>query len=527
MHLNYHYFKFLCPELQLRIKGMQVVECFSQNKDELILGFSDGEKEQYIRANLVPVHTCLSFPLEFKRSRKNNVSLFEELIHERVLEVQVLDFERAFIIRFSSGKVLLFKMHGTRSNILFFRKEEELPVSLFRNELQEDVKIKIDALRKSLTLNKEHFIKLDGNASKYLPTLGKIPRAWLKSHGYVTATLEEKWNLMEMVLDMLDSPLFSIAKEQEGYHFTLLPSENIIFSSSDPIEAANEFFKYEVVYQTFEKEKTALIKNLEDRKKKTTAYLDKTTGKLASLENEAPPNHLADIIMANLHQIPLGKDRVILYDFYRDKEIEVLIKKGLSPQKQAENLYRKGKNRKIEINQLQNNLQEKKIHLSEIASQLEELDKIKDFKELRTFKKDSHLLGHQKEKQEAVPFKRFEINGFELLVGKSAKANDELLRRYSWKEDLWLHAKDVSGSHAILKYQPGLNFSGPTIERAAELAAYYSKNKNESLSAVIYTPCKFVRKVKGSAPGAVMVDKEKVVMVHPKGPKENNHPGME
>jgi predicted ribosome quality control (RQC) complex YloA/Tae2 family protein len=56
------------------------------------------------------------------------------------------------------------------------------------------------------------------------------------------------------------------------------------------------------------------------------------------------------------------------------------------------------------------------------------------------------------------------------------------------------------------------------LQRAAELAAHYSKNRNESLSAVIYTPCKFVRKVKGSAPGAVMVDKEKVIMVEPKGP---------
>jgi len=105
------------------------------------------------------------------------------------------------------------------------------------------------------------------------------------------------------------------------------------------------------------------------------------------------------------------------------------------------------------------------------------------------------------------------------LVGKSSKANDEMLRRYVWKEDLWLHAKDVSGSHVILKYKAGQRFPAPTIERAAELAAYYSKNKTESLAAVIYTPCKFVRKVKGSAPGAVMVDKESVIMVHPTGPE--------
>ena len=108
--------------------------------------------------------------------------------------------------------------------------------------------------------------------------------------------------------------------------------------------------------------------------------------------------------------------------------------------------------------------------------------------------------------------------GFEVLVGKSAKGNDEMLRNYAWKEDLWLHAKDVSGSHVLIKFKSGITFPKSVIERAAELAAYYSKNKNESLAAVIYTPSKYVRKVKGSAPGSVMVSKEDILLIPPKGP---------
>jgi predicted ribosome quality control (RQC) complex YloA/Tae2 family protein len=75
----------------------------------------------------------------------------------------------------------------------------------------------------------------------------------------------------------------------------------------------------------------------------------------------------------------------------------------------------------------------------------------------------------------------------------------------------------------LIKYRSGINFPKTVLERAAELAAYYSKNKNESLSPVMYTPAKFVRKVKGSAPGAVMVEKENVLMVKPTGPKEDNN----
>lgn len=519
MHLNYHFLRFLCPELQELFQGMKVYECFSQNKDELVIGLSDSVKEHYIRANLSPANTCLSFPADFKRSRKNNVSLFPELIDQTVESIHVLEFERAFILRLGSGKVLLFKLHGSRSNILLYPDEDGQPSELFRHELKEDREIRIGDLRNPLVLDWDRFAGLEGNASKFLPTLGKQPRQWLKDRGYIDASLERKWQLMQELLDMLDHPLYAIVQEKGEYLLTLLPAEDSLFTSEKAIDAANEFFKYAVVYQAFEREKNALMKKLEDAKKKTLSYLDKTSSKLQELEQETSPSQLADIIMANLHQIPTGTEKVSLYDFYRDQDIEVSIKRGTSPQKHAENLYRKGKNRKIEIGQLQKNLEDKENYLLDLETRLEEVAGIKHFKELRIFEKENNLIPAKKDQQETVPYRRFEIDGFEVLVGKSSKANDELLRRYAWKEDLWLHAKDVSGSHVIIKYKSGQRFPQPAIERAAELAAYYSKNKTESLAAVIYTPCKYVRKVKGAAPGAVMVDKESVIMVRPTGPE--------
>ena len=61
------------------------------------------------------------------------------------------------------------------------------------------------------------------------------------------------------------------------------------------------------------------------------------------------------------------------------------------------------------------------------------------------------------------------------------------------------------------------------LEKAAQLAAYYSKRKTDSLCPVIYTPKKWVRKPKGSAPGAVVVEREKVLLVKPENPFEKNH----
>jgi predicted ribosome quality control (RQC) complex YloA/Tae2 family protein len=512
----------LCPELSIKLSGLSVTECFSQNKDELVIGFSDPEHQLYIRANLHPSISCVSFPSDYKRKKKNTASLFPELIGETVAHVKVINQERAFYIEMVSGHVLLFKLFGNRSNVLYYQVDKTTPSTIFRHDVSDDLQMSFQELAKNYPLNFDRFKALDGNASQYLPTLGKIPREWLKSRGYIPSTLEDKWKLMEELLDILDAPLYTIIQREQEYQLSLLPEENFLLQTEDPIRASNELFKYLVVIQSFDKEKNERIKSFEEQKKRTLAYLQKTQEKLDALAHGSSPSELADVIMANLYQLEGKTGEVSLFNFYTSKEEVFQLKRGLTPQKLAENLYRKSKNRRLEIEQLKQNLQNKEEHLRICVQRIEELKEIDDFRSLRDYIKTQGLETSKKELQEQVPFKRFEEGGFEILVGKSAKGNDEMLRSYAFKEDLWLHAKDVSGSHVLVKYQSGKIFPKPVIERAAELALYYSKAKNETLGPVTYTAAKFVRKVKGSAAGAVMVDKESVMMCSPRGPEDQN-----
>ncbi|WP_245531090.1 NFACT RNA binding domain-containing protein [Belliella baltica] len=462
----------------------------------------------------------MSFPDDFKRGKRNTVSLFPDLIGQKISQVKPISFERAFVIYLESGDRIIFKLHGTRSNILFYKGSEELPYKIFRNELRDDWNIRQAELAKDLDLSKSNFLALEGNASKFLPTLGKIPREWLKEKGYIETTIEEKWTLLEELLDMLDSPLFSIVEKGKDHYLSLLPEEKSVLQTDDPIIAVNTLFRYIVVIQAFQREKQHWFKTFEDQKKKSSNYIQKTAEKLQSLESDISPAQLADVIMANLHQIERNAEEVTLFNFYTNQDQLVKLKRGVSPQLFAENLYRKSKNRKIEIDQLYQNLEDKENLLAKTETLIEQLKGVTDFRTLKAFVKEHNLIAQEKDKQEQIPFKRFDVEGFEVLVGKSAKSNDEMLRYFAWKEDLWLHAKDVSGSHVIIKHKSGINFPKTVIERAAELAAYYSKNKSETLAAVMYTPVKFVRKVKGSPAGAVMVDKESVVIVPPVGPRE-------
>jgi predicted ribosome quality control (RQC) complex YloA/Tae2 family protein len=83
---------------------------------------------------------------------------------------------------------------------------------------------------------------------------------------------------------------------------------------------------------------------------------------------------------------------------------------------------------------------------------------------------------------------------------------------------MWLHAKDVAGSHVVIKHIAGKAFTKEILEFAGALAAYYSKLKGSNLVPVTYTFKKFVRKPKGFEPGQVLVEKEEVMLVKPELP---------
>jgi predicted ribosome quality control (RQC) complex YloA/Tae2 family protein len=186
----------------------------------------------------------------------------------------------------------------------------------------------------------------------------------------------------------------------------------------------------------------------------------------------------------------------------------------LSPQKNAELFYKKAKNQHIEIQFLTKAIANKKKTISSIEENIEKLHEVDDLRNLRA------LIGEPtsrspKEKKDSLPYFEFEFKSFKIWVGRNAGANDTLTLKYSYKDDLWLHAKDVPGSHVLIKYQSGKKIPKDVIERAAQLAAYHSKRKNESLCPVTVTPKKFVRKRKGDPPGLVVVEREEVILVTP------------
>lgn len=431
----------LAFQLRKKLVGAYLVECFSQNKDELVFGFGLPNEDVYIIADLQPAAGLLYFPKEYHRAKKNSVDLFPELKNAKVIEILPILGDRSFVMVFELGYGLLFKMYGRNANIVLFKENEV--VAIFKNNIRSD--------------------------------------------------FECQWP---------DVPPFE---------------ENILIKGVDFINLANEFYEDFRRNYYFNAEKSAFLKILTEKIKKTQNYLSKVKTEIENFESGQRFEEWANILMANVHLKVANEKSVTLFDFYNNTETEIKLNPTLSLQKNAENYYRKSKNRKIEYDKLLQNDSQKEKELNAWQSKLQELEGINDFKVLRQWGKVNKIeIKTDVQAQQELPFKIFEIEGFQVLIGKNAQNNDLLTLKYAHKEDLWLHAKDVSGSHVVVKYQAGKTFPKTVVETAASLAAYFSKRKTDTLAPVTVTPKKYVRKPKGLLPGQVVVDREMVVLVEPK-----------
>jgi predicted ribosome quality control (RQC) complex YloA/Tae2 family protein len=121
-------------------------------------------------------------------------------------------------------------------------------------------------------------------------------------------------------------------------------------------------------------------------------------------------------------------------------------------------------------------------------------------------------------------FRRFLIdNKYHLFVGKNSKNNEELTTKFAKQNDLWFHARSVSGSHVVLRIE-NIKEQVPKniIKKAASIAAFYSKAKTSKLVSVSYTFKKYVIKKKNLDPGQVILLREQVILVPPEIPEGCN-----
>lgn len=524
MHNNYYFLKQLAPRLHECLVGKHLIECFSQEKNELVMiwgeRLSETESENHfiIRAPFKQELSSLLFPDRFDRARRNSVNLFTSIIGSKVAKVKAFENERAIGIELSNSKTLVLKLFGNRSNCILF-DEQGKAQELFQKRLKLDYELQLANLDRPIDQRYEAFIKAECQWEKLFPTFGKLVKKVLHSRLEGKEVPDEQWNVIQTLLQELSLGRYYLVDFEHEKHLSLLSFNNEDTCFDDPIEALNAFYIAFSKVNYIGKERAEAEKMLDKLIKKTEAYLAQNYKRLDVLLNGSRNEEIGHILMANLHQVDIQQKEVTLFDFYNNQEITVPLKKGVSPQKLAESYYRKAKNEQLEITTIEANIAGREEYLSALRKHRESISTLETVKELREYLKVNGLTATNSQVTDPVElFNVYQVDGYTVLVGRNAKNNDVLTKQYAKKEDLWLHARDVSGSHVVIRQQAGKKIPNRVIERAAELAAWFSKRRTDTLCPVIVTPKKYVRKTKGLADGAVILDREEVVMVKPTPP---------
>ena len=263
------------------------------------------------------------------------------------------------------------------------------------------------------------------------------------------------------------------------------------------------------------------VQNLCQRLRRKMAVQEKEL--LATYDRERL-RQLGDIVTANLHRITKGQTMLQAEDFYDENMtvVDIPISLLLSPQQNAAKFYKDYSRMKNAEKELKHQLELGKTELSYLESVLEELTRAQTEAELEEIRRELQEGGYLKRESEkkrmkaakSAPMRFVSTDGFPIYVGRNNRQNEELTFKLARKDDIWLHAQKVHGSHVIISCA-GQTPPDDTVTQAAQLAAYYAESAGGQNIPVDVTPVKQVKKTPAGKPGMVIYHTYRTVIVNP------------
>ena len=237
-----------------------------------------------------------------------------------------------------------------------------------------------------------------------------------------------------------------------------------------------------------------------------------------------------DLISANMYNISKGMDSITVQNFYDENYDDVTIPLDirLNPSQNMQKYYAEYRKADTAEKILTKQIIQGEEELAYIDSVYDALTRTKNEDEVNELRLElseqgyirSSKLSKSKPPKSHPPLEFFAPNGTRILIGRNNKQNDILTLKTAEKTDIWLHTKDITGSHVIIQTKGNTEIDDETILYAARLAAFHSKAKNSSQVPVDYVPIKYVKKPSGSKPGMVIFTNNRTCFVTPLNPNE-------
>lgn len=294
----------------------------------------------------------------------------------------------------------------------------------------------------------------------------------------------------------------------------------------DSISAAIEdYYKTKDIKDRINQRASVMKKNISIKLERLIHKLEKLEKELEESENAEIFKIKGELITSYIYMIEKGMESVDVQNFYDPeyKTVTIALKKNLTPSENAQKYfkkYNKLKNAKIEITNQMAMTKEEIEYLENTILGIENCENLKELKDIREelvktgYVKSQKKIGKKERQPSTAPMEFKSSEGYQILVGKNNRQNDYLTLRLADNDDIWMHTKDIPGSHVIVKCA-GHEPSDQTLFEAAVLAAYYSKARMSAKVPVDYTKRKNVKKPGGAKPGMVIYETNNTAYVTP------------
>ena len=234
-----------------------------------------------------------------------------------------------------------------------------------------------------------------------------------------------------------------------------------------------------------------------------------------------------DLLQANLYRMEKGMSEITVENYYdNNTPVTITLNPSLTPSQNTQKYYKNYRKAKTAEQMLTVQIEKAKNEIEYLETVMESLSRATLESELSEIRLELTEQGYLKppkgkpKKFSALPPIKFTLSdGSTLLVGRNNRQNDKLTLKTAAKNDIWLHTKNIHGTHAILVTE-NREIDKNIILEAAQITAYYSKAKNSSQVPVDYTFVRNVSKPSGAKPGMVIYVRNKTVYVTPKIPEK-------
>lgn len=572
MALDGIFLHFLKDEIISEILGARVDKVFQPSKDEIILAFRtrEGVKKLLLsaRANSPRIHFIQKTPENPQQPPMLCMLLRKHLTGAVLKEVRQAELDRILFMDFEATNEIgdrvelsvCIEIMSKHSNVILMYKDGKIIDSLKRVDItKSSFRQVLPGLQYQFPPAQQKICLLNADVSDVLTAVQSFPEKRMSAA--LLSVLQgvspivcrdiakncDNSSVVDLTSSQLDDVRNSLTKLQQRV-INGSPEPTIILDSDNKprdfsfmkIEqygdsaSSQKFETCSLLLDSFYDERDRierthqraqdLFRLLHNTIERISRKINVQKAELNECANRETLRIYAELIQANQYQLQKGSFYYDLYNYYDNNNVvRIKADPALTPSQNAQKYYKeykKSRTAEEKLNELISSGEQELLYIESVLDLLTRSNTERELSEIRTelaeqgYLRSRQTRNKQKQQKALPPIEYRSTDGFTILVGRNNIQNDRLSLKLAHNYDMWLHVKNIPGSHVVV-VSNGVQVSDLAVSQAAIIAAYHSRARDSSQVPVDFTYIKNLRKPQGAKPGKVIYNTYQTLTVNP------------